>query len=136
MGSSSQTRQRRFSISGMGTLNFLTSTVTFVNNAAPLPGFEGPNGDLYDGPLNAAFATWNMLSSIGPIAGTANLLQWTNTPINTSGGVLVFNNGSSDTVFTATVGTTVPEPVSRVLFLTVLLGVAFVARKRFAGGKA
>jgi hypothetical protein len=50
-----------------------------------------------------------MLSSIGPISGKAELLQWKLFPVETSGGVLAFNRGLSDTEFTATVSP-VPEP--------------------------
>jgi hypothetical protein len=96
-------------ISGVGTLDFTSPTSTFVNNDLDEVGFGRPSRDLYEGPENAAFATWNMLSSIGPISGSAELLQWKLSPVDTSGGVLVFNRGLSDTVFTATVSA-VPEP--------------------------
>jgi hypothetical protein len=46
---------------------------------------------LYNGPTDAAFATWNMLSSIGPIGGTGKFFQWSGDPfplVNTSAGVL------------------------------------------------
>ena len=97
-------------ISGLGILNFVTGTLTFVNQSSPIVGFSRLSGsDLYNGPTNAAFATWDMLSSIGPFNGTANLLQWTLSPVVTDAGVLVFTSGSSDATFEATV---VPEPAS------------------------
>jgi hypothetical protein len=101
-------------INGVGTFSFITGTRTFVNQVQIQVGFSraGINGiDLYDGPTTAAFGTWDMLSSIGPISGSAVLSQWGAAfgTVNTSGGVLVFNNSTSDTVFKATVGS-VPEP--------------------------
>jgi hypothetical protein len=95
-------------IAGIGTLGFVTLTHTFVNNTNQIVGFSWATGlDLFDGPESASFATWDMLSSIGPISGTGSLMQWTASPVVTSGGVLVFSDGSSRSVFTAT---TAPEP--------------------------
>jgi hypothetical protein len=116
-------------ISGVGMLDFTVPTYTFVNQTNAVVGVGGPCCDLYDGPVNAAFSTWNMLSSIGPISGTADLIQWTANSVDTSGGILVFDNGPSDTVFTATVGT-VPEPASGALLLTALLAIGVIFAKR------
>lgn len=126
------------SISGVGTFDFLTPTETFVNNLSELVGFgHGSLGaDLYDGPANAAFDTWNMLSSIGAISGTASLFQWTFSPVNTSGGVLAFpGTQSSETAFTATIATAsaVPEPSTFVLMLT-MIALVLGMRKRIASG--
>lgn len=101
-------------IQGVGNLTVLTPTRTFVNNPGQIVGYSraGSNGaDLYNGPTNAVFGTWDMLGPIGPIAGTASLLQWQLNPqINTSGGILIFNNGTSPATFQA-----IPEPASAVL---------------------
>ena len=65
-----------------------------------------------------------MLGPIGPISGSGELLQWTFTPqINTTGGILIFNNGFSDATFTA-----VPEPASLAIF--VVGGMALIVRRR------
>ena len=85
-------------IAGLGTLTFLTDTRTFVNNGSSIVGFSraGVSGaDLFNGPQDSAFATWDMLSSIGPISGTAGLLQWTLSPVETNLGTLVLD-GSED----------------------------------------
>ena len=101
-------------ITGLGTLNFVTATRFFAN--VGIVGFSRGGGgglDLYNGPL---IPPWDMLTSLGPIAGTGNLIQWGNSPVVTNGGVLVFNNGSSAATFTATVGqSTVPEPTTLLL---------------------
>ena len=102
-------------ITGLGTFAFVTPTRFFAN--VGIVGFSraGVGGaDLFDGPNIPA---WDMLTSLGPIAGTGTLLQWGNAPVVTSGGTLVFNNGSSAATFTATVGpqSTVPEPATLLL---------------------
>lgn len=121
------------SISGVGTFDFITGTRTFVNQNSQIVGFSraGLSGaDLFNGPVNAAFATYDLQSSIGPISGTGSLLQWSSSPVNTSGGVLVFNNGVSDTRFTASVASSVPEPSSWALLGTALLGICAAMRLR------
>jgi len=101
------------SIDGLGDFDFLTGTRTFVNNDSQTVGFsrEGISGaDLFDGPTNAEFATWYMLDPIGPISGSGSLMQWTNYTVNTTGGILVFDSGSSDATFMA-----IPEPATLAL---------------------
>jgi hypothetical protein len=79
-------------ITGVGTFDFVTATLTFVNNALGEVGFSraGPGVDLYDGPFSASpdLFTWDMRSSIGPINGTFGLLQWDFSPVDTNSGVL------------------------------------------------
>jgi hypothetical protein len=95
-------------IGALGNFTFLTPT-EFFNNPSSQLGFAAASSlTLYGFQVNnAQFQAWDMLSSIGPISGTAFLGQWTISPINTSGGVLVFNPGSSAATFQATVGTTI-----------------------------
>ena len=113
------------SIAGVGDFTFITPTRTFVNNNSPVVGFSRAGlfgADLFNGPFSAAFQNWDMLTSIGPVAGNGNLQQWTLTPVLTSGGQLIFDSdNSTPATFTATVGVAaVPEPAS----LT-LLGLGF-----------
>jgi len=109
-------------LNGLGTFAFLTATRIFVSYDLALVGFSrsGSTGaDLFNGPSNAAFSTWNMLTPIGPFNGTGQLVQWASQAsppipqVNTNGGILIFNNGSSATTFKAVV----PEPATALLLL-------------------
>ena len=112
------------SISGVGDFSFTSPTRTFVNNATATVGFSqagsvpGYGHDLFDGPSNAQFSSWDMLSSIGPINGATQLLQWDFSPtVMTNGGTLRFNSQNNVAgSFKATV-MPVPEPSSAVLLL-------------------
>ena len=113
-------------ISGVGTYSITTGTRTFVN--APIVGYSraGESGfDLFNGPSDIAFATWDMLSSIGPIAGTANILGWNSPLIETDGGTLSFLRASTDATFQAII----PEPASWTLLLGCLTPL-FALRQR------
>ena len=105
-------------IGGAGNFSFTSGTRTFVNIFGPEVGFSraGANGlDLIVGPKNAAFYTWDMLTSIGPIIGLANFLQWQHPPdsVTTDGGTLLFSSvNSTPSTFTATIA---PEPSAAVL---------------------
>ena len=82
-------------IDGLGSFDFITGTRTFVNNNSEIVGFSraGSSGsDLFNGPTNSVFSTWDMLSGIGPVSGTGSVLQWANDPqIVTTGGILILN---------------------------------------------
>src|SRR6185503_6515526 len=57
-------------IAGLGTFEILSPTRTFVNERAELVGFSraGSSGaDLLNEQIGVLFASWDMLSSIGPI---------------------------------------------------------------------
>ncbi len=87
------------SIPGLGSFDFVTGTRTFINNQNQIVGFSraGFGGaDLMNGPTDPSFATWDMLSSIGPITGLGETLQWTIGDILTTGGVLVIDDVGLD----------------------------------------
>jgi hypothetical protein len=123
-------------IDGQGTFDFTTPTRTFVNNTLGIVGFAraGAIGDdLYDGPTNSVFSTWDMMSSIGPIVGDTELTQWhggSYGDIVTSGGVLVFDDATITGTFEAVVTpTAVPEPGTPITFGSAL-GVLLARRAR------
>jgi hypothetical protein len=123
-------------IAGLGDFAFVTPTRTFLNTGSSIVGFSraGASGnDLYDGPSDPAFATWDMLSAIGPISGTARILQWrgapNDIPVLTSGGELIMNDGVSDATFQATIAA-VPEPETYAMFLAGIGFLGFIARRR------
>jgi hypothetical protein len=125
-------------IDHVGTFAFVTPTRTFVNNSVDGVGFSrgpGTGFDLYDG-RDVAFGSWDMLSSIGPISGDIDLVQWGNPydPVITSGGQLIFNGGSTNGSFQALVGT-VPEPSTLTLFSIagVVIATARAVRRRHQG---
>jgi hypothetical protein len=108
------------SIAGLGDFQFLTPTRTFVNNVSSSVGFSRggvSGGDLFNGPTQGTLSNWNMLTSIGPLNGTGQLLQGGGLfgSINTSAGILAFDNSGSPATFKAEV---VPEPDSILSLLT------------------
>ena len=98
------------SIGSLGTYTFISATDTFVNNGTEVCGFQwapSPYTDFYYSPATSAWQSWNMLSSIGPVTGTAQLLQWNLQAVMTSGGILEFNSAYCPGSFQATVA---PQP--------------------------
>jgi hypothetical protein len=118
-------------IDGVGTFDFITPTRTFVNPAIDQVGFargSGTKNDLFDGPMNAAFGAWDMLSSIGPFNGNDGfLVQWDESPVDTTGGVLFFNQvGDINATFTAIV---VPTPA--IIALAPISALTLTRRRRW-----
>ena len=119
-------------IDGFETMNFLTGTRTFVNNSSNSVGFSraGSGGlDLYNSSANAAYDTWDMLSSLGPIGGTFGLLQWNNSPVITNLGALFFSSQTVTGTFQAITGQVpVPLPGTLALFGVGLLSLGLRRR--------
>lgn len=108
-------RSVSITISGLGNLDILSDTRTFVNNGGGIVGFSrtrsSGGADLFNGPTDPVFGAWEMLDPIGPIAGEGTLLQWTRDPqINTTAGILIFDTGLTPATFTA-----IPEPSTLVI---------------------
>jgi hypothetical protein len=115
-------------IVGLGEVDFISGSRTFVNNNTPLVGFGRPGfgGDLYNGPSNSALSSWDMQSSIGPIVGSGLLFQWDLAEMDTTGGILMFNSSYASTTFTAAI----PEPSTLALTALALLGMSYRRRKQ------
>jgi len=102
-------------IAGVATVDFITSTRTFLNNGLSLVGFSRTivsGADLFNGPGHVQLTTWDLTTNIGPLTGPGTLLQWEfNDPqVSTTGGVLTMDDDSNvPTTFRAFVG---PPPVN------------------------
>jgi hypothetical protein len=118
-------------ISGIGTFAF-TDTVQVVDNQAGSVAGFGDNsnslGILFD--MAAAFSSYNLGSSIGPISGTPAFNFGGS--FGTAGGSFILTSVSSDS-FKAVDTTTspVPEPSSFAILGTGMAGLAGLARRGF-----
>ena len=113
---------------GIGTFDFTSATRHFVNQDLRTIGLSraGPDDkrDLFGGSSDAAFSNWDMLTEIGPISGNnGRITQWNGGDIQTSGGILNFNDGSN--IGTTFSYTAVPEPSAFGLILLSLVGLCF-----------
>jgi hypothetical protein len=121
-------------IDGLGTFSFVSPTQTFFNDGLDLPGFsrgEPPFLDLYSGPASATLNGWDMTTAIGPVSGSAQLLQWNAFAILTSGGILRFDDGTTAGSFAASLAAAaVPVPGAFLLFGSGLGALALTARRR------
>ena len=100
-------------IDGLGTLNFLVNTRTFMNNQYFAMGFSRAGetgGDLFDGPWGGMSTSWDMLTSLGPIFGNTSLGQWDGDDILTDRGTLKFHGNFLPGSFEAVVGSA-PVPI-------------------------
>ncbi|HET8710820.1 MAG TPA: VPLPA-CTERM sorting domain-containing protein [Spongiibacteraceae bacterium] len=115
-------------IDSLGPVTFITQTRYFSSNSG-VGGFSREGGaDLFDMP---SFPAWDMVSSIGPVIGTADLSQWGLADVITTGGVLYFDTLTTPSAFTASVSQ-VPVPAAAWLFGSGLFGLAGCARRKSA----
>lgn len=122
-------------IAGLGTFAFTTGTRTFFNDVNNTPGFSrSPSGsDLFNGPYSL-LTTWDMLTSVGPIVGTTQLMQWTLSPaVLTTGGQLIFTGEYTTGSFAAVVGpVSAPDSASTLFLLGGALAALCGWRRRLA----
>ena len=114
-------------ISGIGNLTALSATRTFSSSGVGLS--RSASTDLYGGSLASG---WDMLTSIGPVAGPMFLVQWSDAPqINTDMGILIFDDAEASATFQAIVRQ-VPEPGTLTLLGLGLAGLGFARRRKSA----
>jgi hypothetical protein len=116
---------------------FFAGTGVFV--LGDRPGFGRNNGsigpNLIDRPYSTdAFTAWDMLTSIGPISGPGDILQWSLSPVLTSGGTLILDNASVDVAFSAIVS--VPELSTWAMMLLGFAGLGFAGYRQRQKGAA
>jgi hypothetical protein len=108
-----------FTIAGVGSGTFTDSMFVFDNQGALFAGIADSAGSLLD-TQNAAFASYNLTTPIGPLSGSP-FIRPDLTFGTTAGGLIISSSGNS--TFTAS---TVPEPAS--VFLLGGVGAIFAAR--------
>jgi hypothetical protein len=122
-------------IAGQGIFSITSAMGAFVAQNAQLAGLahsDGGGADLIHSAVDASLGSWDLASSIGPIAGPGSILQWGLAPVNTTGGTLFFSTAGTAITFQATVGNATPEPGSVLLLISgaAALGVAGFRKRR------
>jgi len=120
------------SLDGVGNFAFITSTSSEVRNNTGVVVFRNnfAGFQLLQSELNLLYTSWDMLSSIGPVAGTGTVSSsWIFSAVQTTGGRLVFDSGQAPLTFTATVAP-VPEPGTVLLLGSGVAGIAVKLKRR------
>ncbi len=113
------------SIDGVGEFQFVSGTRTFVNNFFGIVGFSRPfSTDLFNGPSDPSFLTWDLLTPIGPITGDGEYFRWFSNVITEAGPVRFDEGAGSTSRFEA-----VPEPNTALLLSLGLTGLASKGRR-------
>jgi hypothetical protein len=115
-------------VAGVGTATFTDSMFVFDNQGAIAAGVADTtqNGSVID-TFDAAFGTYDLKTAIGPITNTP-FIRPDLTYGTTLGGLNIQSSGNS--TFTATTGTTVPEPGSLALLGTGVVGLFGSLRRK------
>jgi hypothetical protein len=108
-------------VAGIGSAMFTDAIFTGVVQEFQRAGFSDPKSEDILDTDSPAFSTYNLSTSIGPLAGTTVINPGFSFP--TTAGDFVFNSANaSDSTFLATLGTvSIPEPSSLILAGTAAL---------------
>ena len=113
-------------LAGIGTFDFVTPTLSFVNNQFRVVGFSRPP-DLFNGPSSGIFSDYDLRSSVGPVSGGGRILQWDLEDVETSGGVLFLASSDTPATFEA-VAAPIPLPAGGALLLAALAALSLLRR--------
>jgi heme A synthase len=120
-------------VAGLGSATFTDAIYTGVVQLFQVAGFSDPKSEDILDTQSPAFSTYNLSTSIGPLAGTTVINPGFSFP--TTAGDFIFNSANAnDSTFQATLGTaSIPEPSSLILASTAALAGLGVWRSHRVG---